>query len=126
MPEAPKNSMKTDIQSSLLNYILPEEYKNGLKSSLANYALPEGLKQDWSLQQFAQPEASGYVPLSLNGKTNLIVPSLPVASVPTISWPIETKTDVTTMLPGTSVMALDTATSNDLPIGMTKHTVHYT
>ncbi|XP_020282670.1 uncharacterized protein LOC109854206 isoform X2 [Pseudomyrmex gracilis] len=123
MPKASKNSITTDIQSSMLNYILSEEYKNGLKSaqnSLTNYALPEGLKQDWSLQQFPQPEASsGYVPLSLNGKTNLIVPSLSVAPISTISWPMETKADVSTMLPAKSVMTFDT--SNNLPIGLNLH-----
>ncbi|XP_011694449.1 PREDICTED: uncharacterized protein LOC105453874 [Wasmannia auropunctata] len=115
--EAPKN---VEIQSSMLNYILPEEHKSGLKgiqNSFANYALPVKFKQDWPLQQFSQPEtSSGYAPPSaVNGKAKLILPNIPVAP---ISWPIEIKSDISTMLSLKSIMTPDAATRNKLLLGI--------
>nr|XP_012221298.1 PREDICTED: uncharacterized protein LOC105671590 [Linepithema humile] len=120
VPEEPKNNMKTNIQSPTLNYILSEKYKDGLKgiqNSFANYPSPAGLKHDWSLQQFSQPEtSSNYAPLSL-GTTKLILPSLPLAHVSTISWPMDVKSDVSA-LPAKSVISSDTATSDNLALGV--------
>lgn len=122
MPEELKNNMKTNLQSPTLNYILSEEYKDRLKdiqNSFANYPSPAGLKRDWSLQQFSQPEtSSNYAPLSLDGKTKLILPSIPVAHVSTISWPMDTKS-VSALAPAKSAIPSDMATSNNLALGIT-------
>lgn len=113
--EAPKN---VETQSSMLNYILPEDHKSrlkGIQNSFVDYALPVKLKHDWPLQQFSQPEApSGYTPLSLNGKTKLGLPNIPVAPI----WPIEIESDVSTMLPLKSIITPDAPTKNKLLLGM--------
>lgn len=117
--EAPKN---VEIQNSMLNYILSEKHKSelkGIQNSFVDYTLPVKLKHDWPLQQFSQPETSStYAPLSLNGKTKLILPSIPVAS---ISWPIDIKNDVSTMLP--LKFMPDAATRNNIPLGMILHLI---
>ncbi|XP_011049488.1 PREDICTED: uncharacterized protein LOC105143134 isoform X1 [Acromyrmex echinatior] len=114
-PEALKN---VETQSSTLNYILPEEHKTGLKdiqTSLVDYTLPVKVKHHWSLQQFSEPEtSSGYAPLSLNSKTKRVLPNIPIAP---ISWPIEIKNDVSTMLPLKSILTSNAATKNKLLLG---------
>ncbi|XP_025992174.2 uncharacterized protein LOC105194929 [Solenopsis invicta] len=114
--EAPKN---VETRDSMLNYILPEEHKSGLKSiqnSFADYALPVKLKHGWPLQQFSQPETSlGYAPLSLAGKTKLVLPNIPIAP---ISWPIEIESDIPAMLPLKSITMSDAVTENKLPLGI--------
>lgn len=121
VPEELKDNMKINIQSPTLNYILSEEYKDrlkGIQNSFANYPSPAGLKHDWSLQQFSLPEtSSNYAPLSL-GKTKLIPPSMPVAHDSTISWPTDTKSDVSALLPAKPVISSDAATSGNLPLGI--------
>jgi len=115
-PEASKN---VETQSSTLNYILPEEHKTGLKdiqTSLVDYTLPVKVKYHWSLQQFSEPEtSSGYAPLSLNSKTKRVLPNTLIAP---ISWPIEIKNDVSTMLPLKSIMMSNATTENKILLGM--------
>ena len=114
-PEASKN---VETQSSTLNYILPEEHKTGLKdiqTSLVDYTLPVKVKYHWSLQQFSEPETSSdYAPLSLNSKTKRVLPNTLIAP---ISWPIEIKNDVSTMLPLKS-MTSNATTENKILLGM--------
>jgi len=120
MPKESKDNMKTNIQSPTLNYILSEEYKEKLKdiqNSFTNYPSPAGLKYDWSLQQFSQPEIlSNYTPLFL-GKTKLIPSSNPVAHISTVSWPTDTKSDISALLPAKYIISSDMTTSNNL-LGM--------
>ncbi|XP_036145417.1 uncharacterized protein LOC105840065 isoform X1 [Monomorium pharaonis] len=120
--EAPKSA---EIQSSMLNYILPEEHKSelkGIQNSFPDYAVPVKLKHDWPLQQFSEPEtSSGYIPLSLARKTKFVLPTVPLSS---ISWPIEIENDVSEILPLKSIMP-DAAARNklspdvDLPVDFT-------
>ncbi|XP_011639588.1 uncharacterized protein LOC105428794 [Pogonomyrmex barbatus] len=112
--ETPKNDMKVEIQSPMLNYILSEEHKSGLKgiqNSFADYMLPVKLKHDWPLQFSQQETSSNYIPLFLSGKTKLVLPVTP------ISWPVEVKSDISTMLPLKSIMTSNVMTSN-MPLGI--------
>lgn len=117
-----RHNVEIGIRGSTLNSILSEGLKSGLKTdiqnSFANYALPEVLKHSWPLQQFSQLEtSSSYTPLSPDGKLKFILPSLPVASASAITWPIETKRDVSLMLPTRSILASDGVAGDNLPLG---------
>lgn len=121
----PKSSLKInehgfdfltpETQSSMLNYILPEEHKSrlkGIQNSFADYALPVKLEHNWL--QFSQPETSAsYAPLSLSGRTKLVLPNMPITP---ISWPIKIKSDVSTVLP-LKLMTSDAATRNKILLG---------
>ncbi|XP_026826849.1 LOW QUALITY PROTEIN: uncharacterized protein LOC113562253 [Ooceraea biroi] len=119
--EAVRNNLKTDTKSPILSYILDEGFKgNRVQSSLAKYTWPKGLKYDWSLQHFSQPDmSSGYAPLSLDGKASLALPSVSrVVPISAISWPVKSERDISAILPVKTITASGVTTSHNLPLGM--------
>ncbi|RLU20586.1 hypothetical protein DMN91_007197 [Ooceraea biroi] len=124
--EAVRNNLKTDTKSPILSYILDEGFKgNRVQSSLAKYTWPKGLKYDWSLQHFSQPDmSSGYAPLSLDGKASLALPSVSrVVPISAISWPVKSERDISAILPVKTITASGVTTSHNLPLGIPLHSM---
>ncbi|XP_076682594.1 uncharacterized protein LOC143376313 isoform X2 [Andrena cerasifolii] len=118
LPDVLNNSFNNKIQSQPLSYVLPGESKAALKDNLLNYLLQPESNRGLSFQPSSLSETVNYVPLAstLADRSKLTLPSIPMATLSAIPRPLQTMNYIPPTLPRVSPFIAQDS-SSVLPLG---------